>query len=153
MNPASAYPPNPFSPRAFQGVQQPVFEDRPFSYIYSPPNGYLTALQTGLVDNVAIDTDSDFLWEAWYISQYTGTFLVQLTDSTGYQLQSGQLQSAGLSQSQADPTVTSPAHLFPAGGKIQLLLTDTSDATNYFQLVFIGVKRYRLSKSIRPSNR
>jgi len=139
MNPQSSqYPDNPFSPRAFGGVPQQNFQDRSFNYEY-PIN--LSALEA-LEDTVSIDTDADFLLEAWYISKSTGAFTIQLTDSTGYQLQNGQIQSAGLSNSGADPTVISPSHPFPAGGKIKLNITDISNAPNTGQIVFIGTKRY-----------
>ena len=140
MNPQSnQYPSNPFSPRAFGGVAQPqAVEDRSFNYTY---DFSLTALET-LQDQVSIDTDADFNCEAWYISAATGGFTIQLTDSNGYQLQNGQVQSAGLSFSQADPTVFSPSHPFPAGGKIQILITDISGGTNTGQIVFIGTKRF-----------
>jgi len=141
------YPPNPFSPRGFAGVNPPksttIYKDRPYTYIYNPPNGELTGNQV-LQDEVSIETDSDFNLEAWYISDFTGTFTVQLTDSTGYQLQSGEIQSAGLSQSGADPTVFSPAHPFPAGGKIRINITDTSGTTNPLQIAFVGTKRFRV---------
>jgi len=141
MNPQSSqYPNNPYSPRAFGGVAQPKqVEDRSFNYLYPIK---LTALEA-LEDTVAIDTDADFLLEAWYISKADGTFTIQLTDSTGYQLQNGQIQSSGLSQSQADPTVFSPSHPFPAGGKIKINITDTSGLnSNTGQIVFIGTKRF-----------
>ena len=140
MNPSNQYPPNPYAPNAFAGIQPNPqrFQDRSFNYIY---DFTLTALQQ-LTDQVSIDTDADFLLEAWYIATATSTFTIQLTDSTGYQLQSGPIQSAGLSQSQADPTVFSPSHPFPAGGKIQIQITDTSNAGNTGQIVFIGTKRF-----------
>lgn len=140
MNPRSSqYPTNPFAPRAFGGItQQPNYEDRSFDYTY---DFSLTADET-LQDQVSIDTDADFLMEAWYVSAATGGFTIQLTDSNGYQLQNGQVQSAGLSFSSADPTVFSPSHPFPAGGKIQILISDISGSSNTGQIVFKGTKRF-----------
>jgi hypothetical protein len=145
----SSYPMNQFAPSYQQGLVQPPpsvvgYEDRPFEYVYNPPNGQLTALQLLNPDSLAIQTDADFWAAAWYISQYTGSFQIQLLDSTGYQLQSGMLNSAALSQIASDPTVLSPAHPFPAGSKIQIIIQDLSDATNPLQIVFKGWKRFRI---------
>jgi|SRR5579871_373766 len=141
-------PVNQFAPDSFRGVNQPNpaqvgYEDRPFEYVYSPPNDELTADQFLNPDSLSIHTDSDFLLYGWYISLYTGEFQIQLTDSNGYQLQSGLVNSGAISQSASDPTVFSPAHPFPAGGKIQIAIQDLSGDTNPLQIVFKGVKRFR----------
>lgn len=146
------YPLNQFAPAYLQGVAsaQPEvigYEDKPFEYVYSPPTGELTALQLINPDSLGIQTDADFWLAAWYISQYTGSFQVQLLDSTGYQLQSGMINSAAISQQASDPTVLSPAHPFPAGSKLQLVIQDLSDATNPLQIVFKGWKRFRIQKA------
>jgi hypothetical protein len=137
------YPENPFAPLAFAGITPPpdTSFDRTFAYLY---NFTLTGLQVGVSAQVAIDTDADFLMEAMYVSVASAAFLVQLSDSTGYELQSGQLQSAAISTSSANPTVISPMHRFPAGGKIQILITNLSGLSNTGQIVFLGVKRYLL---------
>jgi len=148
----SSYPMNQFAPSYQQGLMRPPaevvgYEDRPFEYVYSPPNGELTALQLLNPDSLAIQTDADFWCAAWYIAQYTGAFQIQLLDSTGYQLQSGMINSAAISQVASDPTVLSPAHPFPAGSKIQIVIQDLSDATNQLQIVFKGWKRFRIQKA------
>ena len=145
----SSYPVNQFSPTYFQGVQQAPaaavgYEPRPYSYVYSPPNGELTANQFLAGDSVAIQTDADFELFAWYISEYTGAFQIRLTDSDGYQLSNGLINSGALSQSSAKPTVFSPKHMFPAGGKILIDIQDLSSATNPLQIVFIGQKLFRV---------
>ena len=147
----NTYKLNQFSPNYQQGLQQPPpdvvgYDDKPFEYVYSPPGGKLTALQLLNPDTLAIETDADFWAAGWYIAQATGTFQVQLLDSTGYQLQSGMINSLSLATSQSDPTVLSPAHPFPAGGKVQLVIQDLSDADNYIQIVFKGWKRFRVSQ-------
>lgn len=146
------YPLNQFAPNYQQGIAQPPpavagYEDRPFEYIYNPPNGQLTANQLINPDAVAIQTDADFWLAGWYISLYTGSFQIQLTDSAGYQLSDGMINSAAISQLASDPTVLSPAHPFPAGGKIQVVIQDLSGSTNPLQIVFKGWKRFKIQQA------
>ncbi len=106
------YPLNQFAPNYQQGMQQPPpltvgFEDRPFEYVYNPPNGQLTANQLIDPDAVAINTDADFWMAGWYISLFTGAFQIKLTDSAGYQLSDGLINSAAISLVASDPTVFS----------------------------------------------
>jgi hypothetical protein len=147
----SSYPLNQFAPVYQQGLQQPPpeivgYEDRPFEYVYNPPNGELTANQLINPDSVAIQTDADFWLAGWYISVYTGAFQIQLLDSTGYQLQSGMINSAAIALAESDPTVLSPAHPFAAGSKIQIVIQDLSGAPNPLQIIFKGWKRFRIQK-------
>lgn len=147
----STYPMNPFAPSYQQGLEQPDpqivgWEDKPFEYVYSPPNGELTANQLINPDSVAIQTDADFWMDGWYLAEFTGVFQVQLIDSSGYQLQSGMINSAAISTVASDPTVFEPHHPFPAGGKIQIVIQDLSGATNPLQIVFKGRKRFRIQR-------
>jgi hypothetical protein len=147
MNPAQ-YAMNPFAPSYFQGVETPPglsFDPRPFTYMYNPPNNELTSDQQIVGDTVSIDVDSDFLLMAWYISLFTGEFQIQLIDSSGYQLQSGYINSGALSQSSSNPTVFSPFHPFPAGGRIQINIQDLSGTTNPLQIAFVGEKLFRVA--------
>lgn len=146
---STAYRMNQYAPAAFQGVPQPPpevagYDTKPYFYIYSPPGGQLTADQEIEDDQVSIQPDSDFYCAGIYISQYTGAFELQITDSQGYQLSNGFLNSGGISQAANDPTVFSPAHMFPAGGRIQISIEDLSGATNPLQIVFVGWKRFRI---------
>lgn len=145
------YPMNPYAPDYFQGMNEAPadeigYEPRPYTYLYNPPNNQLTLNQILEGQSVSIDTDSDFLLLAWYISLFTGAFQVQLIDSSGYQLMSGFMNSSAIAQSSATPTVFSPSHPFPAGGKIQLNIQDLSGATNGLQLAFVGKKLFRVQK-------
>lgn len=147
----NSYAATPYAPDYFAGLDTPPkevlgYEDRPFDYIYNPPNNQLTALQEIPKDQVSIDSDADFLLDAWFISKFTGAFQIQITDANNYQLQSGFVNSAALSQSSSDPTPFKPSHPFPASGKLYIAITDLSDATNPLQIVFRGRKRYRISK-------
>lgn len=146
------YPLNQYAPAYQQGLAQPPaevvgYEDRPFEYVYNPPNGELTASQLINPDSVAIQTDADFWLAGWYLAEFTGAFQIQLLDSSGYQLSNGMVNSAAISLVASDPTVLSPAHPFPAGSKIQIVIQDLSGATNPLQIVFKGFKRFRVQKA------
>jgi len=154
MNPAT-YPMNEYAPSYFQGANlapsiETGYDPRPFTYLYNPPTLFGGgAGNTSLVtnDSVQIDVDSDFLMFGWYIALFTGAFQIQLADSTGYNLMSGAMNSGALSQSSSDPTVFSPAHPFPAGGRIQIVeLEDLSGALNNTQIAFVGVKLFRVRR-------
>lgn len=138
---------NQFAPQYKQGINGPNpddvgYEDKSYDYIYNPPGGQLTANQI-LQDQVGIDTDADFYIAAWYLSLVNGTFQIQLTDAAGYQLSKGSVIANAISFTASDPTILSPAHPIPAGGKIQILIQDLSGATNPLQIVFKGWKRFR----------
>jgi hypothetical protein len=142
------YQMNQFAPDYFQGLAldpNAAVEPKPYDYIYNPPNNQLTALQSLVGQTVPIQTDADFYAFGWYISLFTGGFQIRVTDATGYQLQSGFINSGALSQSSNDPTIFSPSHLFPAGSKILIDITDVSDETNPLQIVFKGIKLYKIS--------
>jgi len=148
------YPMNEYAPSFFQGIpvappDQIGYEPRPYSYVYNPPNNQLNANQS-IADSLSIETDSDFLLFGWYISLYTGAFQIQLADSSGYNLQSGLVNSGALSQSSSDPTVFSPAHPFPAGGQIKIIqIQDLSGETNPLQIVFVGEKLFRVQRKVQ----
>lgn len=141
---------NPFAPKYFSGVNTPpkgqvLYEDKSIYYPYNPPNGMLTPNQN-LTDALAIYADSDFICFGFYFALYTGLLQMTITDPTGYQLTNGALLSSLVSQSQADPTVLPVAHFFQASSQIKLTFTDLSGSDNPFQLVFIGVNRYRVTR-------
>lgn len=142
---------NQFAPDAYQAVpspppQQTGFEDRPYDYLYVPPAGVLLASTTLAGQTVQIQTDSDFELRAWYISTATGLFQIRLGDATGYQFSSGFIISPGISTDPANPTVFSPQHPFPAGSRIMIDIQELSGSDNTIQIVFKGVKRFRLNR-------
>lgn len=152
------YKQNQYAPQGFQGLASPRTSDgsagtrsaqepKPYSYIYAPPNGQLTANQLINPDSVAIQTDADFLLFGLWIPFANGLFQIQLIDATGYQLSSGLINSGGLSAVSSRPTVISPSHPFPAGGKIQIVIQDLSGATNEIQIAFVGKKVYRMVRN------
>jgi hypothetical protein len=146
-----AYRLNQFSPDAFQGTPQPPpqqlgYEDRPFDYVYNPPTGALSASQILSGQTVQIQTDSDFELRAWYIATATGLFQIRLGDATGYQFSSGYILSGAISTDPSNPTVFSPQHPFPAGSRIMIDIQDLSAAPNTIQIIFKGVKRFRMGQ-------
>jgi hypothetical protein len=155
VNPTS-YPMNPFAPSYFQGMAvassaDTGYEPRPYVYIYNPPalfgggGGNTVEVKN---DSVAIQTDSDFLLLGWYIALFTGAFSIQLADSSGYLMMSGNMNSGAISQNSAKPTVFVPSHPFPAGGKIQIVdLLDLSGALNPTQIAFVGIKLFRAQRT------
>jgi hypothetical protein len=151
---SSSYPLNQFAPEYLSGVEiAPAadvgYEPRPYTYIYNPPNNELTAGQI-LQDSLSIEVDSDFLLFGWYLPLFTGQFQILIADSTGYNLMSGPLNSGAISQSSSAPTVFSPAHPFPAGGRIQIItLQDLSGAPNPLQIAFVGEKLFRVMRNGR----
>jgi hypothetical protein len=145
----SAYPINQFAPAGQAGVPvspDQLYDDKPYEYVYQPPNGALTADQFLNPDNLTIQTDADFYAFGYYIAFATGNFQVQFIDPTGYQLMSGMINSAAISTTSSDPTVFSPTHPFPAGSKIQIIIQDLSGAANTIQIVFKGVKRFKIAQ-------
>lgn len=144
----SAYPLNQFAPAYKQGVAMPqeIVGPKPYDYVYNPPGNQLTGSDV-LNDSKSIETDADFWLAGWYLSLTTGAFQIRLTDSDGYQLSDGFVNSAAISISGSDPTVFSPAHPFPAGGRIQIAIQNLSGADNPTQITFKGWKDYRMTRS------
>lgn len=142
------YPMNQFAPAYKQGINTPPPEEtgispKAFTYVYNPPGGQLTANQLIDNDSVAIDTDADFYIAGWYLALFTAVFQIQLTDAEGYQLSKGMINSGAISLAASNPTVLSPAHPIPAGGKIQIQIQDLSAATNPLQIAFVGWKSFK----------
>lgn len=136
---------NPYAQAAANGIGQvatPVhYRDISFDYVYDQT---LTANQN-LLDEQAINNDSDFAWRATVVNFNTGAFSVQFADSDWYNLSSAPVVSANLAADPATPSVVYPEIIIPAGGIIKLNLTDLSGAGNTIQIIFRGVKRYALA--------
>jgi hypothetical protein len=133
---------------------------------YAPPsyNGMLNATPDGFVDvdfkipfdvtltsgqdapNLARDvpTDADFIWRATIAVVQTGEYSVQFADSQGYQFSNGLIHRINVSASAIAPSVNGHEIVIPAGGQIGIHLLDLSGADNTIQILFLGVKRYRL---------
>ena len=115
------------------------FFDRDFEYIYVPPGGQLTPNQV-LNDQVAIDVDADFFSAAWY-QNGDSVYEITVTDSDGSRFSNVPLQSGSI-PIVISPQVFTPAHRFPAGGKIQVNIRELAGATSDLQIVFKGWKRF-----------
>jgi len=116
------------------------FFDRNFEYLFVPPNGQLTPGQV-LNTQISINVDAEF-WIAALYQTGDSVYEVMITDSDGYQFSNVPRQSGGI-PGVSSPEVISPAHRIPAGGRIQLNITELSGATADMGLVFKGWKRFQ----------
>ena len=136
---------NPNAPPVLAGVPDgsPAnYVDVDFSYVYNVELANGTVLLNQLVP---IDTDADFMWRATLVPFSTGAFAAKFADSNGYYLSSGPLHSANFSANPGAPTPEFPEVPIPAGGRIAIEIGDLSGSfPNDIQIVFRGVKRYRL---------
>jgi hypothetical protein len=138
---------NPLAPPAVAGIPEtgPAESDMPFSYVYDVT---LSGGEQLLAQQVPIDNDSDFVLRGIYYSWPTGTngtFTLRLYDAQNFALSNGPLYNTNYSTDPSAPTVVGPELNYPAGNKLQLDITDVSGFGNTIEIVFIGVKRYRLS--------
>ncbi len=135
---------NMFAPPSYNGIRQGQlpggYIDIDFTYTYDV---VLTALQNLPNQAVSISNDADFALRAVVLASNTGAFQFRLSDSQGYYLSNGYLQSALLLVAGAPlPFTVLPEIIFPAGGKIGIDLIDVSNGGNTIQMLFRGVKRY-----------
>lgn len=133
---------NQFSPVGYAGMPNgaPVgYVDKPFDYVFDVT---LTALQALLNQLVPIQTDSEFYLRGIYISAATGPFTFRFSDANNYYFSDAQISNLNYSTFAGQPTVVLPEVWYPAGGKLSIDITDTSDAGNTIEIVFRGVKRY-----------
>lgn len=133
-----------FAPPGYNGLAQGSlpggYIDVDFAYTY---NEVLTALQNLPNQAVSISNDADFALRAIVLASNTGAFQIRLSDSQGYYLSNGYLQSALFLVAGAPSYFTVfPEIIFPSGGKIGIDLIDVSNAGNTIQMLFRGVKRY-----------
>jgi hypothetical protein len=133
---------NAFSPVGYGGMPNGAprgYLDKPFSYVYDVT---LTALQALQSQSIPIQTDSEFYLRGVYVSTSTGTFTFRFSDANNYYFSDTQLASSSFSTFAGQPTVILPEVWYPAGGKLSIDITDTSNSNNTIEIVFIGVKRY-----------
>lgn len=136
---------NPYAPPAYNGLAGDYpngWQDVNFDNVFEVT---LTANQMLRDQQLAVDTDADFAWRAFQVVSNTGSFAIRFSDSQGYYLSNGMLLSATFFQgSLAILFPIFPEVMIPAGGRIGLDIQDLSAAPNTVQLLFRGVKRYRL---------
>jgi hypothetical protein len=104
----------------------------------------LTANQD--VDGLARDvpTDADFIWRATIANVQTGEYMVLFKDSQGYEFSNGLIHRINISATAIAPSVNGHEIVIPAGGQIGIHLKDLSAAPNTIEILFLGVKRYKL---------
>lgn len=137
---------NPYAPPAYNGLNDGSpqgFVDVDFSYVYDVT---LSANQFLRDQSVSTTNDADFEWRGSVIAFNTGIFNVRFADSQGYYLSNGMIVSANILGDAASPFVIFPGILIPAGGRIGVDIQDTSGDPNTIELLFRGVKRYRVAK-------
>jgi hypothetical protein len=141
---------NPFAPPAYNGLiggYPAGYVDVDFTYVYDV---VLTALQQLRDQSVPIMSDADFEWRALIQATATSTYSIRFSDSQGYYLSNGFLLNNNfLVATMPIPFPVSPGVLFPMGGRIGIDITETGGVINTIQLLFRGVKRYRLPSAAR----
>jgi thioredoxin reductase len=140
-----AIPANPFAPPMDNGLNDasPLnYTDVDFTYPYDV---VLTANQFLRDQSVSTTNDADFAARAIVIAYSTGSFNLRIADSQGYYLSNGMIVSANIQGDAASPYPLFPEILIPAGGRIGIDIQDTSGNPNTIELLFRGVKRYRVA--------
>ena len=137
--------PNPLAPPVYNGINDDSPErtvDQDYTYPYDV---VLTANQVLPDQAKTTDTDADFAWRGIVVASATGAFNIRFSDSQGYYLSNGLIASANLLGDAASPFPVVPEILIPAGGRIGIDLQDTSGNPNTIEILFRGVKRYRVA--------
>lgn len=135
---------NVYAPPGYAGLGSagPQYVDLDYTYVYDV---VLTANQVLPDQQVPLQTDAEFEWRVVIKASATGAFSFRFSDSQGFQLSSGYLNSSVLdSGGAANPFPIFPSLLFPKGGRIGVDIADLSGAGNTIQLLFRGVKRYEI---------
>jgi hypothetical protein len=136
---------NPYASPSFNGFNDDSprnYTDVDFTYPYDV---VLTANQFLRDQSVSTTNDADFCIRGLVIATFTGAFNLRISDSQGFYLSNGVIASANLIGDAASPFVVFPELIIPAGGKIGIDIQDTSGAGNTIELLFRGVKRYRIA--------
>jgi hypothetical protein len=136
---------NPYGSPAANGLNPAApddYVDVDFTYPYDVA---LAGSQELLNQAVSTTNDADFAVRGIVVAFNTGSFNIRVSDSQGYYLSNGYVASANLAADAASPIVVFPELLIPAGGRIGVDIEDTSAAPNTIQILFRGVKRYRIS--------
>lgn len=143
---------NPWASVAGNGLMDASprnYADIAYDYVYDVtlnPNA-LAAGQYILQDQQPLDNDADFVWRGIGINYYTGAFAVRFGDSTSYWLQSARIYYLNIINSAASPYVVWPEIVLPAGGRIMIDISDQSGASNTIEIIFRGVKRFRIPQN------
>jgi hypothetical protein len=136
---------NPYGSPSINGMNDdspPSYTDVDFTYPYDV---ILLANQFLRDQAVSTTNDADFCIRAMVLATFTGAFNLRISDSQGFYLSNGLIASANLIGDAASPFPIFPELIIPAGGKIGLDIQDTSGAGNTIEILFRGVKRYRIA--------
>ncbi len=136
---------NPYAPPAYNGILNATPDGYLDVDFKVPFDVVLTANQNA--DNLSRDvpTDADFIWRATIANVQTGEYSVQFKDSQGYEFSNGRIHRINISASAIAPSVNGHEIVIPAGGQIGISILDLSGAGNTIQILFLGVKRYKLN--------
>lgn len=104
----------------------------------------LTSNQEKLRQTAQVDSDSDFLLYA-LLGTSTGAYDLRLQLPNGRYLNNSYVKSSNYVGSAQFPVPLLVPVYFPGGSSIIVDVKDTSGAGNTVQLVFKGVRRYRLA--------
>jgi hypothetical protein len=136
---------NPYAPPAYNGMMNATPEGYVDVDFKIPFDVVLTAFQE--LPNLSRDvpTDADFIWRATIANLQTGAYSIQFKDSQGYEFSNGLIHYINLSASAIAPGVNGHEIVIPAGGQIGIHILDLSGAGNTIEILFLGVKRYKLN--------
>ena len=142
---ASSYPAlvNPWASAVNNGLldASPAgYADIAYDYVYDVA---LTANQI-LLDQQPLDNDADFVLRGIGVNYYTGAFAVRWADSTSYWFSNARIYYLNIINSAASPYPIWPEIIMPAGGRIMIDLQDYSAAPNTIEIVFRGIKRFKV---------
>jgi hypothetical protein len=124
------------------GQQVSTTTDVDFTYTYDV---VLTASQVLPGQQVSTTTDADFAIRAIVVATSTGSFSIKFYDSQNYALSNDYVASSNILGDASSPFPVFPEVLIPAGGRIGIDIEDTSGDDNTIEILFRGVKRYRLA--------
>lgn len=138
---------NPLAPLVYSGYNDAA----PTGYVdvdwSLPYDVVLTSLQSLPDQAKTVDVDADFIWRGIVAQNQTGPYIVRFSDSQGYFISQGYISNATLLGDPASPFIIFPDIVIPAGGRIGIDIADTSGNPNTIQILFRGVKRYRVATS------
>jgi hypothetical protein len=139
-----SYLSNPYAPPSYIGLNNVSPEgwvDIDFTYPYDV---VLQANQFLRDQSVSTTNDADFIARAIVIGFATGSFNIRWTDSQSMYLSNGMIASANLLGDASSPYPIFPELIIPAGGRIGIDIQDTSNGTNTIEILWRGVKRFRV---------
>lgn len=135
---------NPYAPPAYNGMLNATPDGYVDVDFKIPFDIVLAANEDNANAGRDVPTDADFIWRATIANKQTGEYSVQFADSQGYQFSNGLIHRINISATAIAPSVNGHEIAIPAGGSIGIHIKDLSAATNTIQILFLGVKRYKL---------